>query len=144
MSIKDRLSKKTEGMVPLEGGAMPKNVDAAPKTAPGQMLAFRSQLADHNDKVTALELELKAFKGSSQVVKLDPSKVVRSGWANRHAINYSGKDFAALKSEIEAAGKNIQPIKVRPKRGEAGVFEIVFGHRRHQACLELGIQVRGS
>jgi ParB family chromosome partitioning protein len=56
-------------------------------------------------------------------------------------------DFAELKSEIESAGGNVQPVRVRPlarveRFNRAAEYEIVFGHRRHRACLELGIPVR--
>lgn len=70
--------------------------------------------------------------------KLDPSAIRPSRWANRHETSFAGQDFAALKDEIESAGGNVQPIKVRPA-GDG--FELVFGHRRHRACLELGLQV---
>jgi ParB family chromosome partitioning protein len=54
-----------------------------------------------------------------------------------------------LKAEIGAAGGNVQPIKVRPfpvlngstPEGEEG-FELIYGHRRHRACLELGLPVQ--
>ena len=66
-----------------------------------------------------------------------------SSWANRHLDSYGGTDFASLKEEIQAAGGNIQPIKVRPipTGANEGKFEVVFGHRRHRACLELGLPV---
>jgi ParB family chromosome partitioning protein len=70
--------------------------------------------------------------------KLDPATIWPSRWANRHADSFTGPEFAALKAEIESAGGNVQPIKVRPV---AGGFEVVFGHRRHRACAELGLQV---
>ena len=30
---------------------------------------------------------------------------------------------------------------MRPLKGHSGMYEVVFGHRRHQACLELDINV---
>jgi ParB family chromosome partitioning protein len=53
--------------------------------------------------------------------------------------SFLAPDFMSLKAEIESSGGNVQPIKVRPIGADK--FEIVFGHRRHRACLELGIEV---
>jgi ParB family chromosome partitioning protein len=45
-----------------------------------------------------------------------------------------------LKASIELAGGNAQPILVRQSAEEES-YEVVFGHRRHRACLELGLPV---
>lgn len=74
-----------------------------------------------------------------QVHKLDPTSIAASRWANRHESAFSGSAFRAFKEEIGAAGGNVHPIKVRP--GAAGCYEVVFGHRRWRACLELGLPV---
>ncbi|KDB52913.1 hypothetical protein X805_15170 [Sphaerotilus natans subsp. natans DSM 6575] len=74
--------------------------------------------------------------------KLDPRLIIRSRWANRHEASFDSEDFDALRAEIRHAGGNVQPIKVRPlaatvaaRPGEmAPRYEIVFGHRRHEAC----------
>jgi ParB family chromosome partitioning protein len=70
---------------------------------------------------------------------LDPGLVVASQWANRHPQAYADPAFEALKREIAQAGGNVQAIKVR--KAEGGKFEIVFGHRQHRACQELGLPV---
>ncbi len=77
---------------------------------------------------------------------LNPRAIVPSRWANRDPTSYLQQDFLDLKRQISAAGGNTVPIKVRPipvtstATGSAA-FEIVWGHRRHQACLELGLPV---
>ena len=87
------------------------------------------------DKVAALETR-------EFVEKLDPSRIRASRWANRHPASFEGPDFANLREEIVSAGGNVQPIKVRPVAGDAEFdFELVYGHRRHRACLELGLPV---
>jgi len=53
----------------------------------------------------------------------------------------STPEFEALKAGLAASMGNVQPIKVRPCRGKAGRYELVFGHRRHRACLALGLPV---
>ncbi len=56
-------------------------------------------------------------------------------------FSFDNEAFRTLKAEIAVAGGNIQPIKVRPLPGHDGEYEIVFGHRRHRACFELGLPV---
>ncbi len=113
----------------------------SPRTGPGQMLEVRtkilgleSELAKANEKVQELE-------AVPQTRKLDPALVIPTGWANRHADAFKSADFERLKADIQLSGGNVQAISVRPLAGEAGKFEIVFGHRRHRACLELGLHV---
>jgi ParB family chromosome partitioning protein len=133
-----------------------------PKTAPGAMMAFandaRSELMRENDDLRerAQEAEqlrsklgealgdLQQWQGAKAARPIDARQIVASPYANRHEINFSGPAFEALRAEIEGAGGNVQPIKVRAVgTGEDGQprYEVVFGHRRHRACLELGLPV---
>ncbi|NYG35487.1 ParB/RepB/Spo0J family partition protein [Sphaerotilus montanus] len=88
--------------------------------------------------------------GSSSTQVIDPKLIVRSRWANRHQANFSGEEFGQLREEIRQAGGNVQAIKVRPLRSPVSAvqpgevvprYEIVFGHRRHEACLLEGLPV---
>ena len=113
----------------------------SPRTGPGQMLEVRtkilgleSELAKANEKVQELE-------AVPQTRRLDPALVIPTGWANRHADAFKSAEFERLKADIQLSGGNVQAISVRPLAGEVGKFEIVFGHRRHRACLELGLHV---
>lgn len=106
-----------------------------------QLMGTRAKLAQAN-------LKLSQFEGATLVQALDPRSVRRSAWANRLEAEFGSAEFQLFKDDISGAGGNVQPIKVRAIPGAAGVFdgqtpshEIVFGHRRHQACLELGIAV---
>lgn len=157
MSIKDRLTKKTAGIVQAALDAKPvvdnRSISAGipekqsktdirtPRTGPGQMLAFRSHMQENSAKVQELEDRLKSFDGALPVRKIDPRTVVASRWSNRHSSSFLSAEFASLRKEIEAAGGNIQPILVRPLQSGSGQYEIVFGHRRHQACLQLGLPI---
>jgi ParB family transcriptional regulator, chromosome partitioning protein len=111
---------------------------------------------------TQFELEL-----TTPTRKLDPAWIQLSRWANRHETSFKSSAFANFKAEIAATGGNIQPIKVRPlpALGQASggldvanissvtdtasqpfefeliKFELIYGHRRHRACLELGLPV---
>lgn len=99
-------------------------------------------------KLEQAQVKLAEFEGATLVRALDPKAVRRSQWANRVEAEFSTGEFQLLKEEISSAGGNVQPIKVRSIQGTTGVFdgqtpthEIVFGHRRHQACLELGLPI---
>ena len=131
------------------------------KTAPGSMLQFMTAQSAAVREAESLRERLAGFDGAVPVRQLDPQAVRASAWANRHEDSYRDAAFLVLKAEIAAAGGNVQPIKVRPRAGSwAGVgpsnppvgraaageaagalYEIVFGHRRHRACLELGLPV---
>lgn len=114
------------------------------ETAPGMMadvlMAESSAIKENRELKTRLE----DFDDAMPTRKIDPTSIVRSKWANRHEKSFLDKKFRQLKSEIESAGGNVQAIKVRPVRplaGQDAKYEVVFGHRRHQACLELGFNV---
>jgi ParB family chromosome partitioning protein len=136
---------------PAGDTAHSKNDLANPKSGPGAMVAYISQNSEALIKNEQLEADLaKAkfglaeFDGATPTRRLDPTIIVRSRWANRREESFADKEFAKLKDEILSAGGNVQPIKVRPIKAQAGKpeqYEIVFGHRRHQACLELGLLV---
>ena len=114
---------------------------AGRKTGPGEMLAFRGQMLAAEGEVARLRDALKQFDGSLPTKKLDPHCVVPSRWSNRHEASFTTADFIRFKADVEHAGGNVQPILVRPLAGDSTRYEIVFGHRRHRACLELGLPV---
>ncbi len=113
----------------------------APRTGPGQMLAFRNQTLALDAEIARLKSELQRHDGSLPTRKLEPKLLVSSRWANRNEHSYLTADFVRFKAEIEHAGGNVQPILVRPLDGSPEKYEIVFGHRRHRACSELGLEV---
>lgn len=99
------------------------------------------KLEDTQAELAGANKKLSEFDGATPVRSIDAKLVRRSKWANRHEESFADAEFDLLKDDIKSAGGNIQPIKVRPVAGESGHYEIVFGHRRHQACLELEISV---
>ena len=113
------------------------------KTGPGALMAHLAKESDAQRENERLREELKSWDGAMPVRKIAPAEIIPSQWANRHADSFAGADFEALKQEIATSGGNVQPIKVRPipSGQHAGKFEVVFGHRRHKACLDLGIPV---
>jgi ParB family transcriptional regulator, chromosome partitioning protein len=91
--------------------------------------------------------ELRQERAAGKVVlSLDPNRIRATAFANRDARSYAADDPAmeALREDIRANGQEI-PIKVRPVAGDAAYdFEIVWGHRRHRACLELDRVTEGG
>lgn len=128
--------------------AAPASEQPKPKTAPGTMMGFLTAQSGAVQEAEALRAKVKALEEESPIRKLDPATIKPSRWANRHEASFRTDDFEALKAEIAAAGGNVQPVKVRPmgvlngSTPEAGAaFELIYGHRRHRACAELGIPV---
>ena len=121
---------------------------AKPKTAPGTMMSFLTEQSTALREAESLRERVKSLESESALRLLDPLAIKSSRWANRHEASFVTVEFQELKTEISLAGGNVQPIKVRPIRvlngstpPAAGGFELVFGHRRHRACLELGLPV---
>lgn len=119
-------------------GELPKPI--GPRTAPGQMLAARSEMLSLQGELAELREKLQQFDGSLPTIKIDPALVRATAWANRHEQSFATPSFARLKASIELAGGNTQPILVR-RTEEPGHYEVVFGHRRHRACQELRLPV---
>jgi ParB family transcriptional regulator, chromosome partitioning protein len=115
------------------------------KTAPGSMAHFMAAQSAAVKEAEDLRDRLKAFDGARPVRLVDPATVRPSRWANRHEDSYADSAFADLKAEIASAGVNVQPVSVRalPNAAPGGpAYELVFGHRRHRACLELGLAMQ--
>lgn len=119
-----------------------------PRTAPGTMMGFLTAQSSAIHEAEQLKGRVKELEGASPMRKLDPTSIRPSKWANRHEASFKTAEFEQLKAEIAQSGGNVQPIKVRPAvvlNGSTppaeGQFELVFGHRRHRACLDLGIPV---
>lgn len=112
------------------------------KTGPGALVAHLAMESEAIRENEVLKEELRTWEGAIPAKRLDPTLIEPSRWANRHSDSFGGEEFASLKTEIESAGGNVQPIKVRPLVGTSPQrFEVVFGHRRHRACLELNLPV---
>lgn len=158
MSIKDKLLAKTSDLTAAEPSALPPPAVAAnpaqfppalpaggaaavaaARTGPGQMLQFRGQMLAVESELGKLRERLKAHEGALPARKLDAAQVHPSRWANRHQDAFQTADFMRLKQDIEQAGGNVQPVLVRPHAEREGHYELVFGHRRHRACAELGL-----
>lgn len=134
----------TNAPVPPPATAPAPAAESRGRTAPGAMAQFLASQSNQLAELDALRERVKVFAGAVPVRPIDPRAIRPSRWANRHPDAFATEEFESLKQEISAAAGNVQPIKVRPLEpvGEDGAeYEIVFGHRRHRACLELGLPV---
>jgi len=111
------------------------------RTGPGQMLAFRGQMLAAEAELTSLRTRLAQHEGALATRRLDPDLIAPSRWCNRHPATFSSPAFVRLKSEIEHASGNVQPVLVRPIADAVDRYELIFGHRRHRACQELKLPV---
>ncbi|MDD4941966.1 MAG: ParB/RepB/Spo0J family partition protein [Rhodoferax sp.] len=161
MSLKEKASKIKFGSTSVaQNPALDPKATPKVKTAPGAMLSFandqRSEMLKENEdlreKAVAAEVmktrldsvmqDIKQWEGAKATKQIDPKLISPSDWANRHIASFETQDFKDLVEEIASSGGNIQPIKVRPIAiSDPQRYEIVFGHRRHRACLELGLPV---
>ena len=130
--------------VSTAAGAVP----AAPRTGVGMLSRLIAGVQADTEAVSRLEAEVERLKLQAGEQLIDPRQIVATRWADRHPDSFKSAAFVELKREIESAGANVQPIKVRPLRGagpesaDGARFELVYGSRRTRACLELGLPVR--
>lgn len=123
--------------LPPAGGA-----PATPPVRPAEPVTGLMRTVGIAQDLHALRAQVQQLEGERGAQPLDPKTIRASRWANRHESSFLNADFEVLKAEIADAGGNVQPIKVRPlPAGEGARYEIVFGHRRHRACLDLGLPV---
>lgn len=76
------------------------------------------------------------------VTYLDPKRVAPNAFSTHVARTFNGPEFRRFKEQIQATCGNVVPIMVTPTSGRPDYdYEIVYGRRRHQACLEIGLRV---
>lgn len=141
MSLEKRLARGTEGLTVPPDASADKEA-RPPRTGPGQMLAFRGEILAKDAQLQQLRSELAAAQSNAAAHQIEPQRIRASRLANRLPQSFDTAEFRRFKDEIAAAGGNVQPIKLRPVRDDPAFdWEIVFGHRRHRACLDLAIPV---
>ena len=137
------LARNAQGPDAAAPPAAPPSAEPRSRTAPGTMAHFLATQSSAVSEAEQLRQQLKAFEGASVARAMDARSIRPSRWANRHSASFAGSVYVELRDEIASAGGNVQPIKVRPLPAPDGAVthEVVFGHRRHRACLELGLPV---
>lgn len=112
-----------------------------PKTAVGLMADVIGGSHEKDAEIDRLKEALAPFEGGVPSKRLDPTRITVSEFANRLDDSFEDEAFNTLMRDIREAGGNVQPIKVRPTAKPGFDYEVVFGHRRHRACLALGLPV---
>jgi ParB family chromosome partitioning protein len=98
-------------------------------------------LMDADVRARELAERVKALESSAgdRQIALDPKRVRVSRFANRNEASFATAEFEELRQSIRATKGNQVPVIVRPVEGDPKAdFEVVYGHRRRQACLDVG------
>ena len=134
MSKRDDIAQRVLGKVQQRSAA-------AEPPRPRVMSTFIGQVGQQMTAGFAArveELERERREGFV-ILALDPKAIRRSDQANRHALSLAvaDADFAALKDSLRRDGQ-IMPVSVRLVAGDPQhAYELVSGHRRHEAALQL-------
>jgi ParB/RepB/Spo0J family partition protein len=103
--------------------------------------------AAQNDGLQTRIDELETERSSGMVLlKLDPRTIGRTDFANRldRGLSIEDENFKRLKESIKAHGQDT-PVRVRPAApGSNFTYELVEGHRRHAAILQLAEETDGG
>lgn len=121
---------------------------AAPTARPAGPMSFVARAGQQAAGGLAAEIErLKAERSAGMVIlRLDPESIGLTQFANRHELSLSVDDpaFRAFKENIRIHGQDT-PVRVRPAAAPSKTaYELVEGHRRHAACLQLNKEVEGG
>lgn len=141
-------SPAVAGATTAAAGDLPGGAAVKPSPSAGGMtgIQYLATTFQQTHRVAELEGEVQRLLKERGAQLLDANLIARSRWANRHPDSFKSPQFESLKREIENAGGNVQPIMLRPfpagTQGPNGeLYEVVFGHRRHEACRQLGLPV---
>ncbi len=139
------MSKRDEITKALLDAPSPAPASVVARSGPMSFVARAGQqaangLAAENDRLKAER------DGGMVILRLDPKEITRTSFANRLEASLSSEDseFRLLKQSIQRTGQ-LEPIRVRPApQGAPLPYEIVYGHRRHAACLALDAETEGG
>jgi len=141
MALKDRLGALSNITALSTDSTQKPATERPPRTAPGKMLG----LMDADVRATELAERVKALESSAvdRQISLNPNRVRVSRFVNRIEASFSTPEFEGLRESIRLTKGNQVPVIVRPVEGDPKAdYEVVYGHRRRQACLEIGCELR--
>jgi ParB family chromosome partitioning protein len=126
----------------------PSGPAASSVARPAGPMSFVARVGQQAAGGLAAEIErLKGERSAGMVIlRLDPESIGLTEFANRHALSLSLDDptFRAFKENIRTRGQDT-PVRVRPAAAEGKTqYELVEGHRRHAAILQLNKEVEGG
>lgn len=113
-------------------------VPAPIRVGAGVIGATQRSLAELREERDRLQSLVDSGGGS----ELDPSLIDPSPFPDRLPDD-NNTDFESLKKLISDEGQKV-PIQVRRHPGAADRYQIVYGHRRWRAALDLGIKVKAT
>lgn len=129
MSIKKRLEKKAAGVGEKVMAPIPdSNKDVLPRTAPGQLMAFRGLMHESEAQLEALRHQLK----DAVAIAAPLSELYEVPGRKRQL---TAEQFQDLKENLRRNAL-VTPITVR-KRGQGG-YEVISGHNRLAVYRDLG------
>jgi len=110
----------------------------AARVGAGVIGATQRSLAELRGERDRLQALVDAGGGS----ELDPSSIDPSPFPDRLPDD-SQVDFEALRKLVADEGQKV-PIQVRRHPTVSGRYQVVYGHRRWRAALDLGIKVKAT
>ena len=139
------MSKRTDTIKSLFTAphAVPLSADNnAPAPPPRVSSGAVRSLKDSFSEVEKENQELRDKLAAGGGAELDPSSIDPSPFPDRLPDD-SQVDFEALKKLIAEEGQKV-PIQVRRHPNVSGRYQVVYGHRRWRAALDLGIKVKAT
>lgn len=137
----DDATPMAAGAAAAQGKASPDASVPALSTA-GSLL--REELHAERERANSLQHEVEALRSAPAERKI-PAQLIRHGkFRDRHELGFKDAKYEELKASILHEQGNHVAILVRPlleSDAQGHEYEVVWGHRRHQACLELGFEV---
>ena len=103
-------------------------------------LMFGEELDSARRELEEAQAQLEQARAEQRLQRLDPARVRPSQFRNRDERSFERPEFRELVDSIRAAGGNSVPVNVRRVDDDPDYdYEIVYGLRRHRACLEAGL-----
>jgi ParB family chromosome partitioning protein len=111
--------------------------DRVPSGAVRAMGLSLGRIGEDAARVATLEQQLAR---GEMVQDLDPA-IVEPSFVEDRLARTADPDFRRLVESIGATGQQV-PILVRPHPARPGAYQVAYGHRRLNACTELGRKVK--
>lgn len=122
-----------------EASAQPLTPVTRPANPRATSLVMGEELENVRRELETANEALAKSEANQSLQPLDAARVRPSSFRNRDERSFERQEFRDLVDSIRSSGGNSVPVDVRRIKEEGYDFEIVYGHRRHRACLELGL-----
>jgi ParB family chromosome partitioning protein len=121
-----------------DGASTPPPVQPFARVGAGVIGATQRSLSEIREERDRLQ----ALVASGGGLELETSLIDASPFPDRLPDD-GERDFESFKKLIADEGQKI-PIQVRKSPAAEGRYQIVYGHRRWRACVDLGIKVKAT